>query len=150
MSIARPRRDLLPGTTANPGLRTSDLRQVTYAFVAPGTGSMTGLIRTEGDRMAVEVLESSGGSANQISSVQTLAPEIAAFRARYFDGRIWSDSWDSDTMGRIPRAIEISIAFAPPKRKPSLLSAPFSRTMDSFRTVVLIPVSDPYPKDFLP
>ena len=69
---------------------------------------------------------------------------------RYFDGRIWSESWDTDTIGRIPRAVEVSIAFTPPRRKPPIFSAAVSRSMNSFRTVILIPVSDPYPKDFLP
>ena len=151
LSIARPRRDLLPGTAAMGGsARTSDLRAVTYSFLALGSSSVSGLVRTEGDRMAVEMVEAKGSSATQISSVQMLAPEVAAFRIRYFDGRIWSTAWDSEKSGRIPRAVEVSIAFLPPRRKPALFNAGVSRSMDSFRTVILIPVSDPYPKEFLP
>lgn len=149
ISTARPRRDLLPGTGATATMRTSDLRQVSYSFNPPGTSSVSGLVRTEGDRMAVETLESSGGSATQISTVQMLAPEVAAFHVRYFDGRMWSETWDTDTSGRIPRAIEVSFAFSPPRRKPAIFSAPVSNSMNTFRTVILIPVSDPYPQDFV-
>jgi hypothetical protein len=130
-------------------MRTSDLRQVSYQFNPPGTSSVSGLVRTEGDRMAVETLESSGGTATQISSVQMLAPEVVAFRVRYFDGRMWSETWDTDTTGRIPRALEVSFAFNPPQRKPAVFSAPVSNSMNTFRTVILIPVSDPYPQDFV-
>ena len=70
MSIARPRRDLLPGTSAIAGAPgNSDLRAVTYNFVAPG-GPASGLVRTEGERMAVEVLETNGTIATQISSAR--------------------------------------------------------------------------------
>ena len=151
MSIARPRRDLLPGTAAGAvSSRTSDLRAVTYSFLVPGSSTMSGLVRTEGDRMAIEMVEAQGSSATQISNVQMLAPEVAVFHIRYFDGRIWSESWDSEKSGRIPRAVEVSVGFPPPRRKPALFNVAVSRSMDSFRTVILIPVSDPFPKEFLP
>jgi hypothetical protein len=146
MSISRPRQDLLPGTSAVAGLSgTSDLRAVTYSFVAPGSSPMSGLVRTEGDRMAVEAVEANGGVATQISNGQMLAPEVSALTFRYFDGRVWSTEWDSETNGRIPRAVEIQIVFAQPVRKKSF----FSHSMDAFRTVILIPVSDPFPAEFL-
>ena len=149
MSIARPRRDLLTGNAATMSpSNTSDLRAVTYAFLPPGSSSMSGLVRTEGDRMAVEVVEAGGSSATQISSIQMLAPEVVAVNFRYFDGRVWSDSWDSETMARIPRAVEILIAFAPPRRRPALFGSGASQSMNTFRTVILIPVSDPFPKEF--
>ncbi len=151
MSIARPRRDLLPGTTASAGAsRTSDLRAVAYSFNATGTSTVSGLVRTEGDRMAVEVLEAGGGSGLQTSNVQMLAPEVSNFLIRYFDGRVWSASWDSDTAGRIPRAVEVTVTFYPSRRKRGLFSSAVSQSMDSFRTVISIPVSDPFPKEFLP
>ena len=74
---------------------------------------------------------------------------MIAFHIGYFDGRAWSETWDSDLIGRIPRAVEISIAFPPATVKPGLFSAPVSHSMDTFRTVIVIPVSDPFPKDFL-
>ena len=149
ISIARPRRDLLPMSAGAAAVRTSDLRQVSYSFLPPGTSSTSGLIRTEGDRMAVEAVEANGAAANQISSSQLLAPEVATFRVRYFDGTTWLETWDSDTIGRIPRAVEVTISFLPPKRKPPIFNVAVSKSMNSFRTVVLIPVSDPYPKELV-
>ncbi len=149
MSISRPRRDLLPGTSANAVMAgTSDLRDVTYSFFRPGS-TPSGLVRTEGDRMAVEVVEAGGGTAPQISGMQVLAPEVVALSFRYLDGQTWLEMWDSETNGRIPRAIEVQFAFPPPRQKPSLFNTAVSRSTDSFRAVILIPVSDPFPKEFL-
>jgi hypothetical protein len=130
----------------NSAAMTSDLRDVTYFFAPPGS-SMSGLLRTEGDRMAVEVAESNGGPATQVSAVQVVAPEVAALRFRYFDGHTWHDVWDSDSITRVPRAVEVTIAFPPPKQKPSLMNVAVGHANEMFRTVILIPVSDPYPKD---
>ena len=156
ISVSRPRRDLLPGTAVNATAGpTSDLREVTYSFVAstaapiPGMMPTSGLVRTEGDRMAVEALESTGGAANQISNVQYLCPEVIGLNFRYFDGQVWSESWDSDATGRIPRAVELMVKLSPPKAKPALFNVATSRSMEIFRTVVLIPISDPFPKEFL-
>ncbi len=99
--------------------------------------------------MAIEVVEEKGGQATQISSFQTLAPEVAAIHFRYFDGRIWNETWDSDAIGRIPRAVEVSVTFPPLRRKPSVFQTGVSRSLDAFRTVIVIPVSDPYPKELV-
>lgn len=147
ISIARPRRDLLPGSgIVATGSPTSDLRQVTYSFTA-GT---TGLIRTEGDRMAVEVVEAAGSTATQVSAMQSLVPELTSLTFRYFDGRVWSETWDSDVMLRIPRAVEVTFSFPPPRGKTSsFMPATSSGLNNHYRTVILIPVSDPYPPEFL-
>lgn len=149
MSIIRPRKDLLPGTTAPTLLRTSDLRQVTYSFGTPGGTGAIGLVRSEGDRMAVETVEAGGGMASQIAPSQMLAPEVIAVTFRYFDGRTWQVSWDSDTNLRLPRAVEVSIRLAEPKRKAGILNVAVSRSMETFRSVIMIPISDPYPQEFV-
>ena len=166
LSVARPRRDLLPGSSQSTGLvGTSDLRSVTYSFVATGlaptasTGSGSlksasansgGLVRSEGDRMAVEAVEATGGASTTVGVSQTLAPEVSAVNFRYFDGRTWLNAWDSEANGRIPRAVEVMIMFAAPKKKPSLFNVAVNRSLDSFRTVIMIPISDPFPPEFLP
>jgi hypothetical protein len=98
--------------------------------------------------MAVEVIEAGGSAATQISSIQSMAPEVTALMFRYFDGRVWSETWDSDTMARIPRAVEVTFAFPPPRRRPAIFSGGSSQSSNLFRTVILIPVSDPFPKEF--
>lgn len=99
--------------------------------------------------MAVEVVESTGSAATQVSAGQILAPEVSLLNFRYFDGMAWLESWDSDASGRVPRAVEIMIAFQPAKRKSPLFGNALSHSMDSFRTVILIPISDPYPPEFV-
>jgi hypothetical protein len=130
-------------------MKTSDLRDVTYSFAPAGASSLTGLVRTEGDRMAVETVEANGGAANLASIGQAMAPEVAAISFRYFDGRQWLTSWDSDTNGRLPRAVEINFEFPPPRRKPPMFDIPVSQSMNRFRSVIAIPVSDPFPKEFV-
>lgn len=150
MSIARPRRDLLPGTGQAAGIAgSSDLRGVTYSFSASGSAMGGGLIRAEGERMAIEQVEASGGLATQVSQIQVLAPEVIAVNFRYFDGHMWQTAWDSETNGRLPRAIEIMMQLRPPQQKSGYFSVAVSRSMETFRTVVLIPVSDPFPPEFL-
>lgn len=100
--------------------------------------------------MASEAVEATGAAGAVVAVSQTLAPEVAQVNFRYFDGRTWLDIWDSETNGRIPRAVEVMIAFAPPKKKPSLFNVAVSRSLDSFRTVIMIPISDPFPPEFLP
>jgi prepilin-type N-terminal cleavage/methylation domain-containing protein len=156
MSISRPRRDYVTiiqntnqsSTAGELHTMSSDLREITYTFLPPGS-SPSGLFRTEGNRMAVESAESAGGSAMQASALHLVAPEVAALRFRFFDGRAWYDVWDSDTVSRVPRAVEVTIGFAPPQQKKTLFSAAVSRSLETFRAVILIPVSDPYPKDFI-
>jgi prepilin-type N-terminal cleavage/methylation domain-containing protein len=149
LNIARPRRDL-QSISAGVSPRTSDLRSVTYRFLAAGMSSQGGLVRTEGDRLAVEMVEANGSSALQISGGQVLAPEVAAIRFRYLDAGVWYEVWDSETSGRLPRAVEVTIGFPPPRRKPPMFNVPVSHSTDTVRTVILIPVSDPFPKERLP
>ena len=128
---------------------SSDLRGVTYSFMANGSAIGTGLIRAEGERMAIEQVESNRGAASQISQIQVLAPEVIAVNFRYFDGHVWQTAWDSEINGRLPRAIEVSIQLRPPQQKRGIFNVAVSRSMETFRTVVLIPISDPFPPEFL-
>lgn len=150
MSIARPRRDLLPASGTMAGaIGSSDLRGVTYSFSMTGSAMGSGLIRAEGERMAIEQVEANGGLASQVSQIQVLAPEVIGVSFRYFDGSVWQVAWDSETNRRLPRAVEISIKLQPPQQKRGIFNVGTSRSMETFRTVVLIPISDPYPPEFL-
>ena len=40
-----------------------------------------------------------------------LAPEVVEIQFRYFDGISWIDTWDSQSSGFLPRAIEITMGF---------------------------------------
>ena len=174
---------------------------------------MHGLIRTEGDRLAILTLESNGGTATAASRQQLLAPEVTGLHFRYFDGAMWYPYWVSGqaiaaapttntnpsgssatgssssgssgstssstggssssgsssgstttttttaattptsttSMGRVPRAIEVTITLASPQfHQGSFLRVGINKSTNVFRTVILVPISDPLPAQFVP
>lgn len=154
MHISRARRDLEFSAQVDGNKlqsRTSDLRAVTYQLSIAGSGApLVGLIRTEGDRMAVQQVEEKGGAAASMSAQQALSPEVNYLHFRFFDGRAWYATWDSEESARLPRAVEVTIGFAPPQTHvgPALRVA-VSGSTNQFRTVVLIPIADPLPEEFV-
>lgn len=155
MHISRPRRDLefaadVDGNKVQS--RTSDMRVVTYQLAVPGSDSSSqGLIRTEGDRLASQLVEEKGGVSTALSTQLPLAPEVASLQFRYFDGLAWFETWDSEEAGRLPRAVEVTLGFAPSKIRPGLaLSVSVSGSVNQVRSVVLIPIADPLPEEFAP
>ncbi|MDB5345344.1 MAG: hypothetical protein JWP89_3721 [Schlesneria sp.] len=159
MHISRARRDLefsanLDGAKMHS--HTSDLRVVTYQLAMagvsmPGGAMMQGLVRTEGDRMATQLVEEKGAAPTSLSLPQALAPEVATVQFRFFDGVTWFTVWDSEEAGRLPRAVEVIITFAPSQAKTGpALRVNVSQSTNTFRSVVLIPISDPLPAEFAP
>ena len=156
LHISRARRDLnfaasVDGNTVE--TRTSDLQAVTYSLALGSSGSTggSGLIRSEGDRLIVQAIETDGGDALTASRSQSLAPEVSSLAFRYFDGVAWYTVWDSTENGYLPRAIEVSIGFTPVgTRGGPLINVPVSASVDQFRTVILVPVADPFPPELLP
>lgn len=159
MHISRARRDLefsanLDGAKMHS--HTSDLRVVTYQLAMagvsmPGGAMMQGLVRTEGDRMATQMVEEKGAAPTSLSLPQALAPEVATVQFRFFDGVTWFTVWDSEEAGRLPRAVEVIITFAPSQAKlgPALRTN-VSQSTNTFRSVVLIPISEPLPAELTP
>ncbi len=156
LHVSRARRDLNFSTDADGNKNatpTSDLKAITYSLATSGsTGTTgTGLIRTEGDRLMVQTVEEKGGLAAQASNSQVLAPEVVSLAFRYFDGISWYETWDSETAGYLPRAVEVTLAFAPPKTQGGpLLNVAVSSSANQFRTVIMVPVADPLPPELVP
>ena len=154
LHISRARRDLdfaanVDGNTLT--TRTSDLQAVTYTLGLSGGATAAGLIRSEGDRLIVQAIEEKGGDALTASRSQSLAPEVAALAFRYFDGTAWYTVWDSLENGYLPRAVEVSIGFAPPAtRGGPATNVAASSSVNQFRTVILVPVADPFPPELVP
>jgi Type II secretion system (T2SS), protein J len=132
--------------------RSSDLLAVTYHLNLPGTSNLlNGLIRTEGDRLAVLMVEDKGGLAEAASRQQALAPEVTMLQFRYFDGKSWYLEWDSILNGRLPRAVEVTLGFGlPPRQGGPMVRVAVSNSINQFRTVVLVPIADPLPEEFVP
>ncbi len=155
LHVSRPRRELSFGPLvddASVTTRVSDLRSVIYDFQGSGSSTLVdadgqplvGLIRTEGDRMAVLDVEAAGGAGELMTLPQALAPEANSVLFRYFDGTTWYEEWDTPTLGMLPRAIEVSIQFEPTSAAMmGGTAAAVAAGTTQFRFVIALPTADP-------
>jgi len=59
--------------------------------------------------------------------------------------------WDSVSFGRLPRAIEMQIRFAPPSSgQATWLNQAVNRSTETARVVISVPAADPLPEEMLP
>lgn len=79
---------------------------------AMGTGG-SGLVRRALDRAVTAWAAQSGGLEGQVTSADLLAPEVNYLEFRYFDGNQWLTEWDSQQLGGLPVAVEITIGIDP-------------------------------------
>jgi hypothetical protein len=79
---------------------------------AMGTGG-SGLVRRALDRAITAWAAQSGGLEEQVTSADLLAPEVNYLEFRYFDGNQWLTEWDSQELGGLPVAVEITIGIDP-------------------------------------
>jgi hypothetical protein len=98
----------------------SDVKTVTYSLGDPGTASptesgnsssagQTGLYRREVDRRAYESAMQQGQTDILTQATSKLAPEVVNLQFTYCDGTTTYDQWDSDTQGKLPAAIKVTI-----------------------------------------
>jgi prepilin-type N-terminal cleavage/methylation domain-containing protein len=75
-------------------------------------------------------------------SLTPLAPEVRAIEFRYHDGDDWVESWDMQTSGGLPAAIEIRLFLSPiPRRDTSLIAAAAEEQPEvQYRLIVSITV----------
>jgi len=101
----------------------SAVKTVTYYLLQPGEGSLvttdagteeaTGLVRRELDRAVTVWTDEQGQLDQTLLETAPIAPEVVAIEFLYFDGAEWIESWDSQELGGLPLAVQISLAFAP-------------------------------------
>ena len=129
MDVSRlPRLDQLSSdVTQSPGSgtldRVSDLKTVTYYVIPPNSGQLatspqgttvrTGLVRRELDRAVTAHAAEMGTLDLMDAEVEPLAPEVVAVEFAYFDGLEWLDYWDSQELGGLPWAIQITLLIVP-------------------------------------
>jgi len=92
-------------------LRTEDSAQVN-TLGQTGDSSM-GLVRREMDRAAASWASQDGSLDASEHPGDVLAKEVTYLEFRYYDGTTWYTEWDSDQMGGLPMAIEITISIDP-------------------------------------
>jgi hypothetical protein len=97
-----------------------DAKNVVYYLVNPGTaGSQSsaatdqrqGLFRRELDRTIALNAAQQGDQGTLLQGTEAMAPEVTAMQFRYFNGEQWVDYWDTSSMGALPAAVEIQLAF---------------------------------------
>ncbi len=69
------------------------------------------------------------------SHVADVAEEVAGMHFRYFDGRVWTNAWDSHELKTFPTAVELTVQFTADSRPPlrcivSIPNADIIRTQD--------------------
>ncbi|MGH7200284.1 MAG: hypothetical protein ACREJB_06740 [Planctomycetaceae bacterium] len=167
LHVSRPRRDLNYATIIGPAdlaTGTSDLQSVAYFLAAPGSGGLAGMVgnlsagggsnfamttelqglaRMQGDRLAMNLADAEGNIESLAAQSRVLAPEVTFLQFRYFDGLIWTDAWDSVTLGRLPNAIEITLGFRPPEEDAVGMDSTAPIISETRRCVVAVPLADP-------
>jgi type II secretory pathway component PulJ len=112
------------GAAGAPADIPSDVKTVAYfiqfesadiGLAPPGAASEDagGLTRREWDRAVTAWAARNGGLDASAGLGQILAPEVNHLEFRYFDGMQWNSEWDSEQMGGLPVAVEITIGIDP-------------------------------------
>ncbi len=101
-----------------------------------------GLARSEVDRLAGDIDAPAETDSALADVAEFLAPEIDSLVFRYFDGVDWQDEWDSEALGAVPTAIEITIGFVPPSPDDILQATASDAIPTSYRFVVALPVAE--------
>ena len=82
--------------------------------VGGGRDSPGGLVRRRLDRVATGFALGGGGMSSLAATGQIIAPEVVSIAWAYWDGTVWSNTWDSDELETLPRAVRVTIGVRPP------------------------------------
>jgi hypothetical protein len=111
------------------------------AVTSPG-----GLVRRILDRAVTGQAMNNGGTLALGQSGELLAPEVVSIEFSYWDGLIWQVSWDSDSMGELPLAIQVTIDVIASSDVPILAADPAALEAMATRTfmhTIRLPVARP-------
>jgi hypothetical protein len=110
----------------------SDVKTVTYfvcsedtfdAAKSPGlmtgspqpslTGRGRGLMRRELSQAVSSWAEANGNLQTTYADAKLLAEEVVGLQFKYYDGSAWLEDWNSDDLGGLPTAVEITVTIQP-------------------------------------
>ena len=145
------------GATEIAGESTSDAAAAA-ASAELGMGMASGgsgLVRRALDRAVTAWASQSGSLDTQATYGDLLAPEVNYLEFRYFDGYQWLTEWDSEQLGGLPVAVEITIGIDPAyglDQASSDVAAMREISMTDmteymYRLVVRLPTARPLPLD---
>ncbi len=88
---------------------TVDMTTSVEVPTSGGVGYGRGLVRRELDRSVTNWAIETGDTQRLQNSGEVIAPEVVGLQFRYYDGVEWLLEWDTETMERLPIAVEITI-----------------------------------------
>jgi hypothetical protein len=118
--------------------------------VQPAAGGMgKGLMRREIDRAVKNFAESSGDTSSLYDGARLVSDKVVGLAFQYFDGTAWLPDWDSDSLGGLPKAVEIQLTVQPTygmtEDEIAELAPEELPPTKTYRHVVRIPTSNPAP-----
>ncbi|MFV2065750.1 MAG: type II secretion system protein GspJ [Pirellulales bacterium] len=128
VSLPRPERLALPESVdpAASAVRPMAIQTIQYSVramsdtvVGPsarqlerGSRDTVGLVRQQWDRIVLLSTSELGGTAGEEGVARMLASEVRAIEFRYWDGVVWTGTWDSAQQGELPAAVEVAIVLS--------------------------------------
>ncbi|MBC8876807.1 MAG: prepilin-type N-terminal cleavage/methylation domain-containing protein [Planctomycetes bacterium] len=94
-------------------LNTDESSMVNVGMADTPMAVGSGIVRRQMDRAMTSFSAQSGTLDPSSGGGDLLAPEVNYLEFRYFDGLEWQFEWDSEEMGGLPVAVEITIGIDP-------------------------------------
>ncbi len=165
--VSRPDRTLSYVTAqelASTSDRTSDLMIVRYFMADSGGGGLSakvaereslgnksgaiGLAKMQGDLYGLSTAMETSEELPQLNASVLLAKEVSVLTFRYYDGVNWQESWDSNALNEMPKAVEITLRLRNPEEAADALAEEeedlYAVPETTHRMVVPIPVAEPF------
>ena len=144
--------------------RTSDLMIIRYLMAQSGGGGLAsaiadkesigtksgpvGIAKLEGDLYGLSTAVETSEESPQLAASKLLAKEVSGLQFRYYDGLGWQESWDSNALNEMPKAIEITLTLRNQEDAGEAFSDnvidPYALPETTHRMVVPIPVAEPF------
>lgn len=144
--------------------RSSDLMIIRYLMAQSGGGGLAsaiadnesigtdsgpiGIAKLEGDLFGLSTAVETSEESPQLAASKLLAKEVSGLQFRYYDGLSWQESWDSNALNEMPKAIEITLTLRNQEDAGDTFSDdvvdPYALPETTHRMVVPIPVAEPF------
>lgn len=144
--------------------RSSDLMIIRYLMAQTGGGGLAsaiadkesigtesgpiGIAKLEGDLFGLSTAVETSEESPQLAASKLLAKEVSGLQFRYYDGLTWQESWDSNALNEMPKAIEITLTLRDQEDAGDAFSDgvvdPYALPETTHRMVVPIPVAEPF------
>ena len=109
-----------------------------------------GIAKLEGDLFGLSTAVETSEESPQLAASKLLAKEVSGLQFRYYDGLSWQESWDSNALNEMPKAIEITLTLRNQEDAGDAFTGsdkdtdPYALPETTHRMVVPIPVAEPF------